>query len=274
MVQGCPQGMLGLMDRVSHELPGVAVVQAVEDLSPFLAGGDQPCQPHLGQVLGHRCRRFSGNPGERVHGKLAVAEGQDQTHPGGIGEHGEDFHRQLNVLAVRCQLTSLRICIHTQIMSVKAGRGKSDLTKIPPRGIFEVLPVKWFVQADVFPAVTAVQPQHLIISLAKDRTDMCASQVRTELPIVAAEKAGCACCSTTSAKRPSLHAEGTDYSVTGLTCVHCVQTVRNAVTALDGVIAAAVDLVPGGSSRLTVSGPHTEESVRDAVASAGYSFSR
>ena len=109
---------------------------------------------------------------------------------------------------------------------------------------------------------------------------MSAPQVRTELPIVAAETAGCSCCSTPSAKQlspqaeeqPSPQAEGTDYSVTGLTCGHCVQTVEKAVTALDGVTSAAVELVAGGTSRLSVSGPHTEASVRDAVAAAGYSL--
>ncbi|MGY4544343.1 copper chaperone [Arthrobacter sp. UYNi723] len=101
---------------------------------------------------------------------------------------------------------------------------------------------------------------------------MRAPQVRTELPIVAAETAGCSCCSTPSAKQPSPQAEGTDYSVTGLTCGHCVQTVEKAVTALDGVTSAAVELVAGGTSRLSVSGPHTVASVRDAVAAAGYSL--
>ncbi|MCO4264339.1 heavy-metal-associated domain-containing protein [Pseudarthrobacter sp. MDT3-26] len=102
---------------------------------------------------------------------------------------------------------------------------------------------------------------------------MSASPVRTELPIVAAETAGCSCCSTPSAKQLSHQAEGTEYSVTGLTCGHCVQTVEKAVTALDGVTSAAVELVAGGTSRLSVSGPHTETSVRDAVTAAGYSLS-
>ncbi|HAG59415.1 MAG TPA: copper chaperone [Arthrobacter bacterium] len=103
---------------------------------------------------------------------------------------------------------------------------------------------------------------------------MSAPQVRTELPIVAAENAGCSCSATPSAKQPSPRAEGTDYSVTGLTCGHCVQTVEKAVTALDGVTSAAVELVAGGTSRLSVSGPHTEAAVRDAVTAAGYSLRR
>ncbi|WP_248758988.1 heavy-metal-associated domain-containing protein [Pseudarthrobacter sp. SSS035] len=102
---------------------------------------------------------------------------------------------------------------------------------------------------------------------------MRASVIRTELPIVAAENAGCSCCSTPSTEQPSPQAEGTDYSVNGLTCGHCVQTVEKAVTALDGVTSASVGLVAGGTSRLSVSGPHTEASVRYAVTAAGYSLS-
>lgn len=63
---------------------------------------------------------------------------------------------------------------------------------------------------------------------------MSAPQVRTELPSVAAETAGCSCCSIPSTKQPSRQAEGTGYSVTGL---------------------------------------HTEASVRAAVNDAGYSLS-
>jgi copper chaperone len=102
---------------------------------------------------------------------------------------------------------------------------------------------------------------------------MSAPQIRTELPIVTAGNSGCSCCSTPPAKKPSPQAEGTDYSVTGLTCGHCVQRVEKAVTALDGVTSAAVELVAGGTSRLSVSGPHTEASVRDRVTAAGYSLS-
>jgi copper chaperone CopZ len=48
--------------------------------------------------------------------------------------------------------------------------------------------------------------------------------------------------------------------------------VTQEVTALDGVTAVEVDLVPGGDSRVTVSGtaPLAEEAVRKAVREAGY----
>lgn len=43
-----------------------------------------------------------------------------------------------------------------------------------------------------------------------------------------------------------------NFSITGLTCQHCVNAVREEVTALAGVQAADVQLVAGGVSALTV----------------------
>ena len=62
------------------------------------------------------------------------------------------------------------------------------------------------------------------------------------------------------------------YIVSGMTCGHCVTAVTQEVTALDGVSAVEVDLVPGGDSRVAVSGtaPLAEEAVRAAVREAGY----
>ena len=101
---------------------------------------------------------------------------------------------------------------------------------------------------------------------------MCEPESRTELPLVAAESSGCSCCSTRSTSQSSSASGGTNYFLDGLTCGHCVQTVENAVNALDGVAKASVELVPNGTSRLTVSGSHTEASVRNAVTAAGYSL--
>ena len=42
------------------------------------------------------------------------------------------------------------------------------------------------------------------------------------------------------------------YAVTGMTCEHCVRAVTSELTGLDGVADVAVELVPGGESRLTV----------------------
>ena len=51
-----------------------------------------------------------------------------------------------------------------------------------------------------------------------------------------------------------------------------METVQKAVSALDGVDDASIDLVPGGRSRLVISGSADDTAVRDAVASAGYSL--
>ena len=59
-----------------------------------------------------------------------------------------------------------------------------------------------------------------------------------------------------------------EYAVTGMTCTHCVLSVREEVEELPGVEAAAVELATG---RLTVSGPSVDDAaVRRAVTDAGY----
>ena len=44
----------------------------------------------------------------------------------------------------------------------------------------------------------------------------------------------------------------TTYQVTGMTCEHCVRAVTGELRALDGVGGVTVELVPGGSSAVTV----------------------
>jgi copper chaperone CopZ len=51
-----------------------------------------------------------------------------------------------------------------------------------------------------------------------------------------------------------------------------VASVERAVKAVDGVDAAAVELVPGGISRLVVTGSAGPSAVQEAVTSAGYSL--
>ena len=99
---------------------------------------------------------------------------------------------------------------------------------------------------------------------------MCGTENRTELPL--ASSAGCSCCSTDAASSTT-SAGGTEFAVEGLTCGHCVQTVEKAVSALDGVESASVELLPGGRSRLVVGGRADEAAVREAVTSSGYTFS-
>ncbi len=58
------------------------------------------------------------------------------------------------------------------------------------------------------------------------------------------------------------------YTVTGMTCGHCVMSVNEEVSEVPGVTHAEVDL---GSGRLTVNGEgFTDEAVVAAVREAGY----
>lgn len=59
------------------------------------------------------------------------------------------------------------------------------------------------------------------------------------------------------------------YTVTGMTCAHCVASVEEEVGALPGVTAVEVDLASG---RLTVTGAADSDAVRGAVEEAGYAL--
>ena len=100
---------------------------------------------------------------------------------------------------------------------------------------------------------------------------MLESENRAQLPL-AASAAGCSCCSSTPSSSPA-GPGAVEFTVEGLTCGHCVQTVEQAVSALEGVESVAVELVPGGRSRLLVGGKATGTAVREAVTSAGYTLS-
>ena len=59
-----------------------------------------------------------------------------------------------------------------------------------------------------------------------------------------------------------------DYAVQGMTCAHCVLSIREEVSEVPGVHAVDVDLASG---RVSVSGRDIDEdAVRAAVAEAGY----
>jgi copper chaperone len=59
-----------------------------------------------------------------------------------------------------------------------------------------------------------------------------------------------------------------DYTVSGMTCSHCVLSVREEISEIAGVDAVDVDLASG---RVTVSGQgFSDEAVAGAVAEAGY----
>ena len=64
----------------------------------------------------------------------------------------------------------------------------------------------------------------------------------------------------------------TEYIVTGMTCAHCVLSVKEEVAELAGVESVDVELASG---RLVVSGAGiTDDAVRAAVAEAGYEVVR
>jgi len=64
------------------------------------------------------------------------------------------------------------------------------------------------------------------------------------------------------------------YSVSGMTCSHCVAAVTEEVGRLAGVSAVDVDLNAGGDSRVTVTSeaPLPVDAVRTAVDEAGYAL--
>ena len=94
---------------------------------------------------------------------------------------------------------------------------------------------------------------------------------------------GCACGHgdhADSAAGPSSADPGTTGTVTtnllveGMTCSHCVSSVTEELTALDGVQAITVQLNAGGSSKVTVTS-QTEldpAAVRAAIDEAGYAL--
>ncbi|MWJ84936.1 hypothetical protein DOU11_04580 [Clavibacter michiganensis subsp. michiganensis] len=90
----------------------------------------------------------------------------------------------------------------------------------------------------------------------------------------------CACCAPTEAtptatSTPTAEPASTaEFGVAGMTCSHCVASVTEAVTALDGVVDARIDLVAGGTSRVQIRSdrPLSEDTVKAAVAEAGYTL--
>ena len=59
------------------------------------------------------------------------------------------------------------------------------------------------------------------------------------------------------------------FTVTGMTCGHCVASVTEEITEIDGVTDVAVDL-PTGAVTVTSTHPLDEADVRAAVKEAGY----
>lgn len=69
-------------------------------------------------------------------------------------------------------------------------------------------------------------------------------------------------------------AASTEYLVEGMTCSHCVSSVTDELTAVDGVEHVAVELRAGTASVVTVTSAHpiSDDAIRAAVEEAGYSL--
>lgn len=59
------------------------------------------------------------------------------------------------------------------------------------------------------------------------------------------------------------------YTVTGMTCAHCVSSVTEEISEISGVTDVAVDL-PTGAVTVTSDGEVSPDAVRAAVQEAGY----
>ncbi len=107
---------------------------------------------------------------------------------------------------------------------------------------------------------------------------------RTPLPLITSSSS-CACCAPTQSTAADaadvVATEAADATgvttvlqVTGMTCGHCVASVTEELGALAGVSSVEVDLVPGGSSAVSVTSA-TEldpRAVEAAVEEAGYTL--
>ncbi len=62
------------------------------------------------------------------------------------------------------------------------------------------------------------------------------------------------------------------YSVSGMTCAHCEAAVTSEVHEVPGVAGVTVDLVPGGTSEITVTSdqPVDDAAIAAAIDEAGY----
>ncbi len=97
---------------------------------------------------------------------------------------------------------------------------------------------------------------------------------------------GCACCAP-GAGAEDAHGAGhageagagavggvTTLLVDGMTCAHCVASVTEELSEVDGVESVTVELVVGGASTVRVAGPGAgaSEALQAAVEEAGYTL--
>lgn len=89
--------------------------------------------------------------------------------------------------------------------------------------------------------------------------------------------ASCACCATASTPMTTASTAAAvteEVLVAGMTCSHCVMSVTEELTAIDGVDSVSVDLNAGGASRVTIRSvaPIDVATVQAAVEEAGYTL--
>ncbi|MBG0831702.1 heavy-metal-associated domain-containing protein [Planomonospora sp. ID67723] len=80
----------------------------------------------------------------------------------------------------------------------------------------------------------------------------------------------CSCSTTDTTSAPVGTGAGTVYTVTGMTCGHCVSSVSAQVGRIPGVTGVGVDL-PAGEVSVSGAG-FSDEQVRAAVERAGYTL--
>ncbi|MDI2099070.1 heavy-metal-associated domain-containing protein [Ruicaihuangia caeni] len=88
---------------------------------------------------------------------------------------------------------------------------------------------------------------------------------------------GCGCGGGNAAQNSQAAVDAetvTELSVTGMTCGHCVNSVTEELSGLAGVSAVEVELVAGGTSKVTVrsDAPLRNDDVRAAIDEAGYAL--
>jgi len=91
--------------------------------------------------------------------------------------------------------------------------------------------------------------------------------------------AACSCCSTATSAATDIpvaadSAATKEILVSGMTCAHCVSSVTDELTGIEGVQTVTVDLHAGGASRVTIhsSSPISSSAVQVAVEEAGYTL--
>ena len=110
-------GVLGLKNGIGDKTARVLVSKAIEHPGAVLPSSDDAGQAQLRQVLGDRGGRLVNDVRKVIDGELTIAESENDSHSGGIGEHAEDLDREFDEGTVGVPPANLSICIHMQIMS-------------------------------------------------------------------------------------------------------------------------------------------------------------